>query len=140
MIETSRKVLPLLTDRLSFDGDGRPVLMGMRCRECGRTAFPRCGLCPRCGTPSTDEVELPRKGTVWTYTLVNVSYGSVIADPPYITAFVELSGGAFVHTHIVGCGPEEVRIGMEVELDAVETKTPDRGESVAYAFRPVRVS
>lgn len=138
MIETRQESVPLLADRLSIDPDGRATLHGIRCSRCARTIFPKSALCPSCCTDSIEEVELARTGRVWTYTVVNVSYGSIVLDPPYITAFVELADGAYVHTPIVGCEPEEVRIGMEVELDTIATREGDGG-TVVYAFRPVRV-
>jgi uncharacterized OB-fold protein len=137
MIETSETtVVPLFSDRMRVDPDGRPVLLGIRCSECARKIFPPSGLCPSCGNDSIEPAELARTGRVWTYTVVNVSYGSIALDPPYVAAFVELTDGAYVHTLIIGCEPGEVRIGMEVELDTIETKDGE-GQTVVYAFRPV---
>jgi len=36
------------------------------------------------------------------------------ADEPYVIALVDLADGVRMMTNIVGCRPEEVRVGMEV--------------------------
>ena len=45
-------------------------------------------------------------------------------DPPYNVAIVELAEGPRMHSNIVGCNPDELRIGMPVEVifEKVEDK------------------
>jgi len=123
----------LFPERMGIGPGGRAYLVGMRCRKCGRTHFPLSALCPACCSEELERVELSARGKVWTYTVVHVSYGSGVADPPYVTAFIELEEGAFVHAHIRGCGVGQVHIGMEVELAAASTREGD----LVYAFEPV---
>ena len=53
-------------------------------------------------------------------------------DLPYVLAYVELEEGVQMLTNIVDCPPEEVRIGMPVEVTF-----EDVGEEVAVPrFRP----
>jgi uncharacterized OB-fold protein len=37
-------------------------------------------------------------------------------EQPYVVALVDLDEGARFMTNIVGCAPEDVRIGMEVRI------------------------
>ena len=37
-------------------------------------------------------------------------------DPPYVVALVELDEGVKMMTNIVDCDPQDVKIGMEVEV------------------------
>jgi uncharacterized OB-fold protein len=122
----------LFPERMGIGPGGRTYLVGMRCRECGRTLFPPSVLCPACCSEELERVELSARGKVWTYTVVHVSYGSSVADPPYVTAFVELDDGAFVHAHIRECEVGQVHIGMEVELAAADTKEGN----LVYVFEP----
>lgn len=39
---------------------------------------------------------------------------------PYVVALVDLEEGARMLTNIVGCAPEDVRIGHKVEVDYLE--------------------
>jgi uncharacterized protein len=93
--------------------DGR--LVGQRCPVCGKVYIPPRGACPTDGVPTTDEVELPDRGIVTTFCVVNVPFPGQRVKPPYVTAYVLLDGAdiAFLHT-ILGCPPGEVRMGMRV--------------------------
>jgi hypothetical protein len=53
-------------------------------------------------------------------------------DVPYVIAIVELAEGPRLTTNIVGCKPEEVRVGMPVvaTFDAVTS------EATLVKFRP----
>ena len=41
---------------------------------------------------------------------------------PYVLAYVELDEGPRLMTHVVGCSPESVEIGMRVRADFVATE------------------
>jgi uncharacterized OB-fold protein len=95
-------------------------------------------LCPSCwGTHIAPEATTGR-GFVYTYTVThNVGYeawgaGRVDITLPYITAIVELADqpGLRLTTNLVGCGPNEVRIGMPVRV------TFEEGEYFIPLFEP----
>lgn len=94
--------------------DGR--ILGQRCPACRKVYVPPRGACPVDGVPTTEEVELPDRGIVTTFCVVNVPFLGQRITPPYVSAYVLLDGAdiAFLHL-IVGCDPSEVRMGMRVE-------------------------
>jgi uncharacterized protein len=93
--------------------DGR--LLGQRCPACGKVYIPPRGACPTDGVPTTDEVELPDRGTVTTFCVVNVPYPGQRVTPPYVAAAVLLDGADIPFQHLIlGCEPGEVRMGMRV--------------------------
>jgi uncharacterized OB-fold protein len=47
-------------------------ILGQRCPECHKVYVPPRGACPRCGVPTTDEVEVTGKGTVTTFCIVRI--------------------------------------------------------------------
>ncbi len=49
-------------------------ILGQRCPSCHKVYVPPRSACPADGTPTTDEVELPNKGTVTTFCIVNVPF------------------------------------------------------------------
>lgn len=57
------------------------------------------------------------KGQVYTYTvtLQNRSPGFA-SETPYVLAYIELEEGVRMMSNVVGCPPEDVRIGMLVEV------------------------
>ena len=91
-------------------------LLAQRCPKCHKVYVPPRGACPVDGVPTTEEVELPDKGTVTTFCIVNVPFLGQRIKPPYVSAYVLLDGAdiAFLHL-IMGCEADEVRMGMRVE-------------------------
>jgi uncharacterized protein len=90
-------------------------LLGQRCPACGKVYIPPRGACPTDGIPTTDEVELPGTGTVTTFCIVNVAYPGQRVPSPYVAAAVLLDGADITFQHLIlGCPPEQVRMGMRV--------------------------
>ena len=79
--------------------------------------IPPRGACPVDGVPTDDEVELPDRGIVTTFCIVNVPVPTASSiKPPYVAAYVLLDGAdiAFLHL-ILDCPADDVRMGMRVE-------------------------
>ncbi len=93
--------------------DGR--LLAQRCPVCDKVYIPPRGACPTDGVPTTDEVELPDRGIVTTFCVVNVDFPGQRVSAPYVAAAVLLDGADIPFQHLIlGCDPEEVRMGMRV--------------------------
>jgi uncharacterized OB-fold protein len=91
-------------------------ILGQRCPTCQKVYVPPRSACPADGTPTTDEVELPDKGTVTTFCIVNVPFLGQRITPPYVSAYVLLDGADIAFLHLILDIPaEEVRMGMRVE-------------------------
>jgi uncharacterized OB-fold protein len=73
------------------------------------------------------------RGTVYTYTVTHQNQARPFRGAlPYVLAWVELEEGVRMLTHVVGCDPAEVRVGMPVRVEFV-----DVDEEVAIPrFRP----
>jgi uncharacterized protein len=107
-------VSPEETRYLRGLAEGR--LLGQRCPVCGKVYIPPRGACPADGVPTTDEVELPSKGTVTTFCVVNVPFAGQRVKPPYVAAQVLVDGADIPMQHLIlGCPADEVRMGMRVE-------------------------
>jgi uncharacterized OB-fold protein len=91
-------------------------ILGQRCPACQKVYVPPRSACPADGTPTTDEVELPAKGTVTTFCIVNVPFMGQKITPPYVSAYILLDGADIAFLHLILDIPaEEVRMGMRVE-------------------------
>lgn len=121
-----------------------PHLLGSRCPACSTVMFPRQSSCPKCGDEGAEQIELGRRGTLWTWTTQGFLPKAPYAGPeteddyqPFLLGYVELPGEVRVETRLVGISEADVRIGMEVELVIVPFRTdPDGTEVLAYAFGP----
>ncbi len=122
-----------------------PALLCARCQNCGRAAFPFQDSCAACC--STDMVleELPRRGTLWTYTVQRFMpkspYNSGETQEtfqPYGVGYVELPGGVRVEGRLTENDPAKLEIGMEMEVVFYPYRQDEDGtDLISFAFRPV---
>jgi uncharacterized protein len=123
-----------------------PILLGACCPACGVVTFPAQASCPRCAGADMAVMPLPGRGTLWTWTVQRFPpksppYHRVETETsfqPYAVGYVDLAGAVRVEARLVGVPPEELRIGMEMELTVVPLRTGESGEEIVVpAFRPV---
>jgi uncharacterized protein len=87
-----------------------------RCDACGRAYWP-ASCCIDHGAAAMQWVPASGGGVVHTYTIFHHAYDASFADRlPYVIAVVTLDEGPFFHTDIVECDPEQVHVGMAVEV------------------------
>jgi uncharacterized OB-fold protein len=99
-----------------FRGLAEGKLFGQRCPKCQKVYVPPRGACPVDGVPTAEEIELPDRGIVTTYCVVNVPFQGQAIPIPYVSAYVLLDGAdiAFLHL-ILDVDAADVRMGMRVE-------------------------
>nr|WP_296772715.1 OB-fold nucleic acid binding domain-containing protein [Rhodococcus sp. (in: high G+C Gram-positive bacteria)] len=91
-------------------------LIGGRTDSEGKVYIPPRGANPTDGRPTAEQVELPDRGIMTTYCVVNVPFLGQKIKPPYIAAYVLLDGADIPFLHLIlECDPAEVRMGMRVE-------------------------
>ncbi len=125
--------------------DGKPVLLGTRCTNCDNHMFPRQTGCPRCLFNEQEDVELATRGTLWTWTVQAFPpkappYLGPVGDDfkPYGVGYVELPGQLRVEGRLTISDPEQLQIGMEMELVLDPLSIDEDGNQVVtYAFAPV---
>jgi uncharacterized OB-fold protein len=83
-----------------------PRLAGSRCTSCGTVAFPPQAGCARCSGDDVDIVELPDRGTLWTFTAQDYEPKAPYRAPdtgfePYGVGYVDL-GDVIVEGRLVG--------------------------------------
>jgi uncharacterized OB-fold protein len=95
----------------------RHELYVQKCRNCGALRYYLRALCPTCLSDEVEWVLSSGRGTVYTYTVTQQNQAAGFREElPYVLAYVELEEGVRILTNIVGCAPEDVRIGMGVEV------------------------
>ncbi len=130
-------------DGLFVEGDDGPSLVASSCRACGTTTFPRQQSCPKCTRTDMADRLLPRRGTLWSFTVQGFRPKSPYAGPkdftPYGVGYVELPGAVIVEAILTGNDPQRLRIGDPMELVVVPFREDDDGTQVlTYAFSPVQ--
>jgi uncharacterized OB-fold protein len=99
--------------------EGRVI--ASRCDNCGTFILPPKPYCFNCLGESFTWVDLPATGTIYTYTIIRHPLHPGLKDVvPYVSGVIDLDGtqgaGARLFGNIIGCPPEEMRIGDKVEV------------------------
>jgi uncharacterized protein len=138
--------VPAIEGWFTTEGE-QPALLGTKCRACGSVFFPReTFLCrnPECSSRELDEVELSRRGTVWSFT--NACYQPPppyvpVTDPfePFTLAAVELARERMVvmGQMVPGVQVDDLHAGMPVELVVDTLYEDDDNEYLVWKWRPV---
>lgn len=110
--------------------EGRFILQ--KCDSCSCIQwFPR-NYCADCSANSFTTFDCSGKGVVYSYTIIRKVANAYKGATPFVVAYVELEEGPRIMTNIVECEPDEVAVGMNVEMVFHDT-----GEGNAlYRFRP----
>jgi uncharacterized OB-fold protein len=130
-----RKPLPRIDEesRGYWEALARHELYLQRCRACGTLRFYPRALCPGCLSDATEWVRASGRGTVYSFTVTYQNQAPGFREEvPYVLAIVELAEGPRLMSNVVGSSPEQVRIGMPVEV-VFEDVTP---EITLPKFRP----
>ena len=127
-----------------------PQLIGSNFPASGVTVFPRADACPKTASRVSEDVLLPRRGTLWSWTI----QGFPPKNPPYIgtespkdfvpygVGYVQLDdpdhgGGVIVESRLTVNDPAQLEIGMEMELVVIPFAIDAQGREVlTYAFAP----
>ncbi|MCZ4547281.1 hypothetical protein BS618_23100 [Rhodococcus erythropolis] len=134
--EKPRADLPTVEDasRPYWDAAKAGTLLIASCNDCSRVHhYPR-PFCPFCWSENVVAAAASGRGTLYTYSTVYVNdLHPFKTRLPYVAAMVELDEGPRVMTNIEGALPEELEVGMVVEVFF----RPITDELAATVFRPV---
>lgn len=108
-----------------YDAAKKHELRIQQCADCQRFRFPPQLMCPVCRSTESQWTQVSGRGTIHTFTVVrgyeprSVPMFSWPADQyPIVVVIVELEGADRAHivSNMVDCDPDELEIGMSVEV------------------------
>ncbi len=113
----STRLGPSMTPDTQFFWDGvrdRKLLV-QRCTECHLLRHPPRPMCPVCNALTWNTIESSGHGEVFSFVMpVHPQYPWF--DYPYIVALVDLDEGIRLVSNLCDIEPDDVTIGMEVEV------------------------
>ena len=113
------RILPRITDRNAhyWQGGRDGELRLQRCRDCGYYVHPPGVICPQCWSKDLAIEAVSGRAEVLTFS-VNHQQWMPGLDVPFVLAIVRLveQDDLRITTNVVNCPPEEVRIGMPVQV------------------------
>ncbi|GAA3198109.1 OB-fold domain-containing protein [Actinocorallia longicatena] len=86
-----------------------------KCGECGVLRHPPGPMCPSCHATKRDFVVASGRGTVYSH-VVHHHPPVPGRTPPYVVALVELEEGPRIIGNLLDIAPEDVTVGMPVQL------------------------
>lgn len=103
------------------------------CRDCDQVFFYPRRWCPGCFSQNLDWRQGSGRGRVYSFSVVHQApFPAYQADVPYVLAVIELEEGPRMMANVLHCDPQEVRVGL-----AVEVTFEARGEMKIPQFQPV---
>lgn len=129
--------LPEITDqtRPFWTAAKNGKLVMQKCGRCGTLNFFPKPWCIDCGSRKLEWVEVSGRGTVYSYTIaykVMMNFPGWQGDLPVIMCIIDLDEGARMYGQVIGCKPEDVKIGMQLAA-CFEDISPQAG---IPKFRP----
>lgn len=109
-------VPPEIWENIGFwDGVKEHKLVFQKCRQCGRWVHPPRPTCPKCGSFEKEWAPSSGKGMVYSWvTYLDSPHQGFKA--PYSVVLVEMEEGVRLISNMVDTGPDEISIGMPVEV------------------------
>ena len=98
-----------------FDGAADGKLLIQKCSACGELRHPPGPFCPQCRSLGWEAVEASGRGTVYSY-VVNHHPPYAAFDYPLPIGLIELEEGTRLVAQLVDVDPDDVEVGMDVEV------------------------
>ncbi len=90
-----------------------------RCADCKTLRHPPTPACPRCRSLAWDTVQSSRRCTLYSYTVLHHPPDPAF-DYPLAVGLVDLEEGTRLVADIAGIDPDELRIGIELDVGFAE--------------------
>ena len=126
--------VPLREDLFRESGDGG-TLLGNQCASCRKIFFPKAQICFECGHEDLAEVQLNRRGILYSYTIGHMP--SLHFVPPYAVGYIDLPEEVRVFAPLVTIEQTPFAVGMEMELIIERLWEEGDKEVIGYKFKPV---
>ena len=100
-----------------WEGAKQHKLLIQGCKDCGAKIFYPRKYCPECWSSQLFWSEASGKGKIFSYSVTMAGVEDRFAeDLPFVLALVDLEEGVRMMINIVNCKPDEISIGMDVEV------------------------
>ena len=119
MSQEYAKPLPLMegTTKEFYEFCKQRELRFQRCEGCGKWRHVPRPMCSACGSSRWKWAKSSGRGKVFTWTVVRRPMIPAFAgDAPYAPVVVELEEGVRMVSWIVDCDPDDIEMGMPVEV------------------------
>ena len=100
-----------------WDGTRQRKLLVQHCNNCQSNIFYPRRDCPECWSQDLGWIESSGRARIFSFSITYEGVEKIFAeDLPIILAWVDLPEGIRMQTNLIDCDPDEIEIGMEVEV------------------------
>lgn len=119
-----------------FTGEkGGGILLANKCRACGQIFFPKAVFCLTCAKDDLEELQLSRKGKLYSFT---ISYmPSMHFQAPYAIGFINMPEGIRIFSPLIIDENKPFNVNMEMEVIVDKLWEEGGKEVIGYKFKPV---
>lgn len=110
-------------------------LEGTECADCGELHFPPRIVCPQCKSRDLEPHKFVGRGTVYSHTTVYQAPDGFEDYVPYVVALVDLEEGPRITAQLTDVNPNEVNIGMPVEMIVRKLSEQDEDGLIVYGYK-----
>ena len=124
---------PTELSRPYWEACKRGELVVQQCQACGGYVFTPEVACTHCLSDKLAWVPSSGRGEIYSFTVIHRPQRPEF-ETPYIAVIIELSEGWHMLSNLLDCQPDQVAIGMPVQVEFVP-----RGQDIMLPmFRPLR--
>jgi hypothetical protein len=111
-------------------------LMALRCSKCNAFVWPPRPICPKCFEDKFEWIQLEGRGKLLTYTVIHFPPTQFQALAPYAVGIVRLAEGPQLPGMIRNVKHDDLRIGMDLQVDFESGMQKEWPRWPRYFFTP----
>jgi hypothetical protein len=127
-------ILPVIENFYRFCGQRK--LMALRCSKCNAFVWPPRPICPKCFEDKFEWIQLEGRGKLLTYTVIHFPPTQFQALAPYAVGIVRLAEGPQLPGMIRNVKHDDLRIGMDLQVDFESGMQKEWPRWPRYFFTP----
>ncbi len=110
-------------------------ILGNKCEQCSQEYFPPAAICKKCGSTKFVDCEMPKTGTLVSYTQQKESIHGFEDQEPMVFGLLRLDNGVRIIAQLVEVPYDSLKEGMK--LKAVFRRVRVDGESgqIFYGYK-----
>jgi len=112
-------------------------LEASQCTGCGKVIYPARIVCPACRGTERESLSLSPNGKLITHTIIHVGPAEFQWEQPYAIAVIETPENARLMTQVVDCKFEDLKAGMEVDLELRCVRKEGHAGILCYGHKAV---
>lgn len=110
-------------------------ILGNKCESCSAEFFPPVNLCRRCRSTRLKDCEMPKSGTLMSYTLQKESLAGFEDQEPMVFGLIKLENGVKIIAQIVDIPFESLKEGESVKAVFRKVRTDGDSGQIYYGYK-----